>query len=136
MWNNYDWDYNFLIKVMVDKMKDMRYQFDNVDKWFVDLRHQPIGTSSPDDSDYESEDHLVGLDRAIELGEKILKGDAYYEYPEDVQKYLDGKRKNEQGSEEMRKKFLECCEKQDEEYRNDIKMFFNIIRDEHSQWWS
>ena len=41
-WNNYDWDYDYLIQMMVSKKEDMRYQFDVTDKNFIDLRHQPI----------------------------------------------------------------------------------------------
>ena len=40
MWNNYDFDYNYLMEVIVWKMKDMLYQLDVVAKEFVDLRHQ------------------------------------------------------------------------------------------------
>ena len=36
-WNNYDWDYDYLIQMMVSKMEDMRYQFDVTDKNFIDL---------------------------------------------------------------------------------------------------
>lgn len=105
MWNNYDWDYVFLIEVMVHKMKDMRYQFDHLDADFVDLRHQPVGTPSSQTGacdEYEQyEDQLVGLDKAIELGEEIIKGDVFF------------------GDEEDKK----------------IKEFFEIIRDQCGYWW-
>ena len=32
MWNNHDFDYSFLLKTIVWKMKDMLYQLDVVDK--------------------------------------------------------------------------------------------------------
>ena len=64
MWNNHDWDDGFLIQMMVDKMKDMRYQLDVKDKWFVNLRDQPLSFENQE----ERIDCIAGLDKAIEIG--------------------------------------------------------------------
>lgn len=137
MWNNYDWDYNFLIMVMVYKMKDMRHQFDYVDKDFVDLRNQPINGMGENLEDCETEDQLKGLDRAIYLGEKIINSEQSYDFPEDVKQYLYGVGKTDvEWQSEMREKFLEICKKQDDEYNNNVNEFFNVIKKEHGRWWS
>lgn len=72
-WNDSDVLMRFLVPMIVYKLKDMRYQFDVIDAGFVDLRHQPTGDYTGEDSDYETEDHLKELDMAIELGEELMK---------------------------------------------------------------
>ncbi len=135
MWNNYDWDYTCLIEMMVDKMKDMRYQLDVIDKDFVDLRHQPE-FHGPNDTDYNIVDELAGLDRAIELGEKILKDD-YIQYTPEIQEWMDNHSfLADEVPEDLRKQLNEMREKSEIEEQNDRKMFFDTIRDEHQKWWS
>ena len=139
MWNNHDWDYTYFIEMMVDKMKDMRYQFDVVDKDFVDMRHQPTKVfSKPEDSDYEEVDNLIGLDKAIELGERILNHD-YLQYTPEVEKWFSEHRGlyfNEKMPEDIHKQFIDCCKESEENEQQDINEFFNIIRDEHQKWWT
>lgn len=72
-WNDSDVLMRFIVPMIVYKLKDMRYQFDVIDAGFVDLRHQPTGNYTGEDSDYETEDHLKELDMAIELGEELMK---------------------------------------------------------------
>lgn len=136
MWKNYDWDDWFLIKLMVDKMKDMRYQLDVVDKDFVDLRHQPNKFHLPDDDNYEIIDCLEGLDKAIMLGDKILRHD-YIQYTPEVQEWFDTHDfLEDKQPEHIRKQLDIIYKKAEEEEQNDRKMFFDIIRDEHQKWWS
>ena len=67
MWNNHDFDYNYLMEVMVWKMKDILYQLDVVDKEFVDLRHQ----DHCKDNGYDG-DMLKSLEECIEIGERLI----------------------------------------------------------------
>lgn len=136
MWNNYDWDHYYLLLMIVDKMKDMRYQLDVVDSSFVDLRHQP---ASMDSTESDTVDNLAGLDKAIEIGERLLVDD-YLEYTPNVQKWLDehgyicnGKNKM---PDELRKEWLKCHEKEVKKRKKDINDFFNTIKKEHTKWWS
>lgn len=133
MWGNYDWDYNYLIEMMVDKMKDMRNQFDNVDVKYVDLRHQP---KSFTDDNGETVDNLTGLDKAIELGERILTHD-YIEYTPDIDEWHKTHDIFEDNiPDDIKKKFNKIHEKAEKMENNDRKKFFNTIRDEHIKWWS
>lgn len=136
MWGNYDWDHEYLIEMMLYKLKDMRYQLDVKDSWFVDLRHQPVNFTHPDDSDYETTDNLAGLDKAIELGERILKHD-YIQYPPDIQEWYDTHNMFEDKmSESMRKKLMRVYKKSDYDEQKDRRLFFDIIKKEHQKWWS
>lgn len=134
MWNNYDWDGEYIIEMLVWKMKDMRYRFDHIDIKYVDLRHQPKEFSSNCD---EYEDRLEGLDRAIELGERILKND-YVEYTPEVQKWFDehdifGKDKM---SDDIHKQWMESHKRADKKEKNDKDIFFKIIRRDFESWWT
>lgn len=138
MWNNYDWDYYFLFEMMVMKLKDMRYQLDVVDADFVDLRHQPVkGGTKPGDEDYEEQDCLAGLDKVIEIGERILKDD-YTHYPEKLENFMETRGIFEFGfpNNELRDMFIKACQDAELEKKKDIKEFFETIRTEHENWWS
>lgn len=138
MWNNYDWEGEYLIDVMVYKMKDIRYQLEVLDRDFVDLRHQPIIEHG---KTVGTEDHLAGLDKAIELGERILKDEYYSETrsPE-VQKWFDEHGFCSIGREKMpddiREKWLEEGKTATENERKDKDEFFKTVRDNFGMWWS
>ena len=136
MWNNHDWDGDFLIEMMVYKMKDIRYQLDVRDRWFVDLRHQPKNIDDKGESS-ETEDHLEGLDKAIEIGERIIKND-YVEYTPSVKKWFDEHDffSNEKMPDDIHKQWRKCHDIADKRERKDRKDFFNIIRDNNQLWWS
>lgn len=134
MWKNFDWDGDFLIEMMVKKMKDMRYQFDVVDSVFIDLRHQPL---THNEGDERTQDCLEELDKAIALGEKILEHD-YIQYTPNIQKHIDsccGLFLPASFSPELRKELNDVYKKADEEEQKDRMEFFNIIRDNHQKWW-
>lgn len=132
-WNNYDWEHDYLIQMMLNKMEDMRYQFDVKDKKFVDLRHQPVHF----DETSEFEDDLKGLDEAIEIGRRIIKND-YVEYTPEVEdwfkihSFLNG----DKMSDSLRKEWKKCHDIAEKKEQEDRKKFFDIIRDEHQKWWS
>lgn len=138
MWNNYDWDDAFLIKTIVYKLKDMQYQLDVIDKSFVDLRHQPDRLHAPNDTDYNIIDMLAELDKAIEIGERILNND-YIKYPPELEEWH-----NEHGYFNYNIKMPEnlknierlCFDKAEEQEQQDRKDFFNIIKEHHQKWWS
>ncbi|MCM1221187.1 MAG: hypothetical protein NC548_42575 [Lachnospiraceae bacterium] len=136
MWNNFDWDHYYLILMIVDKMKDMRYQLDVVDGEYVDLRHQP---ASMDADESDTVDRLAGLDKAIEIGERLLKDD-YLEYTPNVQKWFDehgycytGENKM---SDKLHDEWFNCHKKSEKKRKKDINDFFNTIKKEHTMWWS
>lgn len=137
MWNNYDWDDGFLIEMMVLKMKDMRHQLDVVDRKFVDLRHQPIKLN--DDGTTGVVDELAGLDRAIEVGERLLKHD-YVQYTPNILKYFEERGVDilpiTQLPDELQTEMKEVYKKSSEDEKKDWTEFFNTIRDEHHKWWS
>lgn len=133
MWNNPDWDYEYLLEMIVYKLKDIRYQLDVVDSYFVDLRHQP---KTVGDENGETVDHLEGLDRAIELGEKILKDEYGIVYPENIQKWFDEHGRFTKLPDELNKSYIKFLEDSDQQEKNDRNEFFNIIRDNHELWWS
>lgn len=72
-WNDSDTLITYLVRFIVYKMEDMRYRFDNIDIEYVDLRHQPEGGFAGDDSDLLNVDNLEGLDKAIDLGNKLIE---------------------------------------------------------------
>lgn len=132
-WNLPDWDYDFLIKMIVYKLKDMRYQFDVIDSDSVDLRHQPLKYDS-DESDYV--DRLKGLDDAIEIGERIVNGD-YHIKDDEIDKWLEehGCFK-ERMSDDLRERLFNNCKISEDKEENDRRMFFDILYREHQYWWT
>ena len=132
-WNNYDWEYDYLIQMMVSKMEDMRYQFDVTDKNFIDLRHQPI---SFNEENTDTEDNLKGLDEAIEIGKRIIRND-YIEYTPDVEKWFETHSflEGDEMPDSLRKEWENYNRIAEKKEQDDRKNFFNIIRDEHQKWW-
>ena len=134
-WNNYDWDSMYLIQLMVDKMKDMRTQFEN-DGEFVDMRHQPKYIDGEECGEYV--DHLEGLDKAIEIGERILKDD-YIQYTPSVKEYIDRENglfdTNKTMPENVYDEFIECCKDEVRRRKKDNEDFFDTIRDNFELWW-
>lgn len=137
MWNNYDWDHEYLIDMIVFKLKDMRYTFDYVEK-HVDLRHQPSGEFIGEDSDSDllTVDNLEGLDRAIALGEKIRTYD-YVRLTPEIEKWHDEHSFfTDRMPEDMHNTLMEIYERAEIDEKNDRDEFFNLIRDNHLLWWS
>ena len=136
-WGNYDFDYHYLIEMVLWKLKDMRYQFDNIDISYVDLRHQPTTNSKNEEIWEVTEDHLEGLDRAIELGDKLLNDENYYPiYSKKLKKWFNENGFNKELPEDLRKEFMDAYKKCDDDYKNDIIEFFNIIGKNLQLWWS
>lgn len=134
MWNNPDYDFDYFIEMIVLKMKDMRYQLDVIDADFVDLRHQPKGVCCSDSED--TIDNLQSLDKAIEIGERIMKND-YNKYTPRLNKWFDKYGFNiDIMPDDLRKELLKIYKEADENEKNDRDEFFNIIRDNHIYWWS
>lgn len=130
-WNNYDWDYIYLIIMIVDKLKDMRYQFDIIDSDNVDLRHQP---SEFGESDVV--DRLEQLDRVIEIGERLIKDD-YTQYTPELNEWFESNDIFDNDTPKEISDKLDIIHKDAEIRRmNDIQEFFNLMRDYHEYWWS
>lgn len=129
-WNQPDYDYGFFIEMMVDKMKDMRVQFEKDN--FIDLRHQPVYFNG---ECKEYTDNLKGLDLVIEIGERLIKDD-YLKTPKEVddwfsKHFLD----SDNMPEDIKTQWNKCQETAKEQQEKDKNMFFNTIRDEHEKWW-
>lgn len=129
-WNQPDYDYIFLIEMIVDKLKDMRTQFENDD--FVNLRYQPVYF---DNECIEHTNNLKGLDIVIESGERLVKDD-YLKTPKEVddwflKHFLD----NDEMPENIKSQWDKCQKNAREQQDKDINMFFNTIRDEYTKWW-
>lgn len=134
MWNNPDWDFDYLIIMIVLKLKDMRHQLDVVDADFVDLRHQPKDIMDSDSED--TMDVLKGLDQAIEIGERIIENDYIKSTPR-LKKWFDEHSIfDESMPDDLHEEFKKICNEADENEANDRMEFFNLIRDNHKYWWS
>ena len=130
MWNNHDFDYSFLLKTIVWKMKDMLYQLDVVDKNIVDLRNQV----QYKDNGYNG-DLLKSLEECIEIGERIIEDD-YIAYPDIVKEWLSQNSIAEKIPEDVNKLLLESYDEADKKKEDDIERFFNIFKNNYMGWWS
>ena len=130
MWNNHDFDYSFLLKTIVWKMKDMLYQLDVVDKNIVDLRNQV----QYKDNGYNG-DLLKSLEECIEIGERIIEDD-YITYPDIVKEWLSQNSIAEKIPEDVNKLLLESYNEADKKKEDDIERFFNIFKNNYMGWWS
>ena len=131
MWNNHDFDYNYLMEVMVWKMKDMLYQLDVVDKDIVDLRNQ----EHRKDNGYDG-DMLKSLEECIEIGERLIEDD-YVKYPDVVDEwFLNHDSLNEDIPEDIRELMGEAFDESEKRKDEDNEMFFNIMKKYHYDWWS
>ena len=117
MWNNHDFDYNYLIEVIVWKMKDMLYRLDVVDKDIVDLRNQ----EHRKDNGYDG-DMLKSLEECIEIGERLIADDYVKYHDSVVDWFLKHDSLNDELPEEiselMRKAFDESEKRKDEDNEN------------------
>jgi hypothetical protein len=130
MWNNHDFDDGYLIEVIVWKLKDMLYQLDVVDSWFVDLRHQ----EHCKDNGYDG-DTLKSLDECIEIGERLIADD-YIVYPDEVKNWLSEHNINEKMPENIIELMAECYHESEWRKSEDNEKFFNLIKKYHWGWWS
>lgn len=131
MWNNYDFDYNYLMEVIVWKMKDMLYQLDVIDKKYVDLRYQ----EHCKDNGYNG-DMLKSLEECIEIGERLIADD-YVKYPDAVEDwFLKHNTLNDELPEDIRKLMREAFDESEKRKDEDNEMFFNIMKKYHYDWWS
>ena len=130
MWNNYDFDDGYLIEVIVWKMKDMLYQLDVKDSWFVDLRNQ----EHCKDNGYNG-DLLKSLEECIEIGERLIADD-YFIYPDEVKDWLSGHHLSESMPDDIRKSFMETVEESERRKIEDNDRFFEIMKKHHWNWWS
>ena len=130
MWNNHDFDYSFLLKTIVWKMKDILYQLDVVDKNIVDLRNQV----QYKDNGYNG-DLLKSLEECIEIGERIIEDD-YIAYPDIVKEWLSQNSIAEKIPEDVNKLLLESYDEADKKKEDDIERFFNIFKNNYMGWWS
>jgi hypothetical protein len=128
MWNNYDFGDDYLIEVIVWKMKDMLYQFDVIDKNIVDLRDQQLYKDNGYDGDL-----IKSLEECIEIGERLLEDD-YVIYPDIVKDWKSKHSFSEKMPDEIRtlaiKAFTESFNRQIE----DNNKFFDIIKKHHWGW--
>ena len=130
MWNNYDFDYNYLMEVIVWKMKDMLYQLDVVDKDIVDLRNQ----EHCKDNGYNG-DMLKSLEECIEIGERLIADD-YVIYPDAVEDwFLNHDSLNEDIPEDIRELMGKAFDESEKRKDEDNEMFFNIMKKYHYDWW-
>ena len=129
MWNNHDYDYDYLIEVIVWKMKDMLYQLDVLDSDIVDLRNQ----EHCKDNGYNG-DMLKSLEECIEIGERILD-DNYEVYPEVVDNWFST-HGWEKMPDDIHELFIEACIDADRRRSEDNEKFFDIMKKHHYGWWS
>ena len=133
MWDNHDYDYSFLLKTIVWKMKDMLYQLDVVDRDIVDLRNQV----QYKDNGYNG-DLLKSLEDCIEVGERIIEDDyiTYTDIPDNVKEWLSQHSILEKMPEDLNKILLELYNEADKKKEDDIERFFNIFKNNYTGWWS
>ena len=131
MWNNYDFDDTYLIKVIVWKMKDMLYQLDVVDSDIVDLRHQDHFK----DNGYDG-DMLKSLEECIEIGERLIEDD-YVIYPDVVEEWCSThNRFIDKMPEDIHKLWIESYNDAEMRKCEDNEKFFDIMKKYHWDWWS
>ena len=129
MWNNHDYDYDYLIEVIVWKMKDMLYQLDVLDSDIVDLRNQEHLKNNGYNGDM-----LKSLEECIEIGERILD-DNYEVYPEVVDNWFST-HVWEKMPDDIHELFIEACKDADRRRSEDNEKFFDIMKKHHWNWWS
>ena len=130
MWNNHDFDDGYLIEVIVWKLKDMLYQLDVVDSWFVDLRHQ----EHYKDNGYDG-DMLKSMEECIEIGERLIADD-YIVYPEEVEEWISRYGLLEKMPEDLHKLLFESYDESEKRKNEDNNKFFDIMKKHHWGWWS
>lgn len=130
MWNNHDGDDIYLIQTIVWKMKDMLYQLDVEDRWFVDLRHQEHCS----DNGYGG-DLIRSLEECIEIGERIISDD-YLEYPDKVKDWLSEHDYTDTMPEELHNLLMESFDNAERMKDKDNEKFFDIMKKHHCGWWS
>ena len=131
MWNNHDFDYNYLMEVIVWKMKDMIYQLDFIDKNIVDLRHQ----EHRKDNGYDG-DLLKSLEECIEIGERLIEDD-YVNYPSIVEDWFSNHDSlNDDIPKDIKKLMYESFEDAEKRKNEDNEKFFNIMKTHRYDWWS
>lgn len=131
MWNNYDFDDVYLIKVIVWKMKDMLYQLDVVDSDIVDLRHQDHFK----DNGYDG-DMLKSLEECIEIGERLIEDD-YVIYPDVVEEWRSTHNMFiDKMPEDIHKLWIESYNDAEMRKCEDNEKFFDIMKKYHWDWWS
>ena len=130
MWNNYDFDDGYFIEVIVWKMKDMLYQLDVEDSWFVDLRHQDMYKDNGYDGDL-----LKSLEECIEIGERLIADD-YVIYPDEVEEWRATHKWDERMPEDVHKLLMDCYRESEKRKEEDNEKFFDIMKKHHWGWWS
>lgn len=136
-WNTYDFDSYYLLVMIVQKLKDMRYQFDVIDSNIVDLRHQPARfNNNSDESD--TVDLLAPLDRAIELGERLIESD-YIRYTPNVEEYFANNNifsNDSKMPENVREELKMIYDDADFAENKDREEFYDILKQYTPYWWS
>lgn len=130
MWNNYDFDDAYLMKVIIWKMKDMLYQLDVVDSNIVDLRNQ----EHCKDNGYDG-DLIKSLEECIEIGERLIEDD-YTICPEVVDEWFETHGHLEKMPEDIRKLFMDACREAEVRRSEDNEKFFDTMKKHHYGWWS
>jgi hypothetical protein len=131
MWNNYDFDDAYLIRVIVWKMKDMLYQLDVVDSDIVDLRHQDHFKDNGYDGDL-----LKSLEECIEIGERLLEDD-YVIYPDVVKEWRSIHNMFiDKMPDDIHKLLIEAYNDAEKRRCEDNEKFFDIMKKYHWDWWS
>ena len=130
MWNNHDFDDEYLMEVIIWKMKDMLYQLDVVDSKFVDLRNQELYK----DNGYNG-DLLKSLEECIEIGERLLADDYLIE-PDIVKEWFSKNGFLEKMPDDIREIFMEANREAEKRRQEDNDKFFDIMKKHHWGWWS
>lgn len=131
MWNNYDFDYTYLIQTIVWKMEDMLYQLDVKDSGFIDLRHQDCCN----DNVYGG-DMLKSLEECIEIGNRLIE-DEYVTFPDVVEDWFaEHSLIDEEMPEDLRNLFIGAYEDAEKRKEEDNEKFFDIMKKHHWGWWS
>jgi len=131
LWDDFDWDYDFLLKILDYKLKKMRKYFDNSNITTVE-EYQSI---------------LNEIDTCINAIEQLRNRDyideiykEYYDkYPTTIESWIDEQRNVVHGIKMMnkeRKKLFDIAYKKEKNKENELNhMLFDTIRDNYEKWW-
>jgi hypothetical protein len=138
IWNDYDWDYIFMLKIMRHKLNNMQNFFNSKDTHVLDA----------EDYAKEISEIMVRLDRIIGATHLETELETFYvKYPdfdfakslensfvecEDHPGMLEYKSDMTEDQEEL---FMACSKKSNEKEQEDYEYVFNTLRDRIQHYW-
>lgn len=117
IWKDRDWDYGFLLTIMIFKMTNLEKEISKAD------RH------------IDTQKDMKSLRICIELLKRIQEDNYYGKELEELYKDVDWTDLNKNRSPEWEKKAAILCKKTQRAYKEDADMLFKLFRKNFNKWW-